>query len=94
MVSGTIRDFLGGLATDALIQQIDEALRLHYGIAGKQYFVVAVNDEGAPMTFFSPGQKLHDHTVRQFFDASKFQQVISRINSGVWKSASLPACRR
>ena len=63
-------------------QQIDEALRSHCGIAAKQYFVAAINDDGLPITFFSPGQKLHDNAIRQFFDASKFQQVMRRIESG------------
>ncbi|KAF4503882.1 hypothetical protein G6O67_008818 [Ophiocordyceps sinensis] len=62
--------------------QIDEALRSHCGIAAKQYFVAAITEEGIPMTFFSPGQKLHDNTIRQFFDANKFQQVMRRIDSG------------
>ena len=34
------------------------------------------------MTFFSPGQKLHDNTIRQFFDTNKFQQVMRKIDSG------------
>lgn len=72
-------------------QQIDEALRLHCGIAAKQYFVAAITEEGIPMTFFSPGQKLHDNTIRQFFDADKFQQVMRRIDSGPWKPTSLPS---
>ncbi|POR32148.1 Uncharacterized protein TPAR_07658 [Tolypocladium paradoxum] len=62
--------------------QIDEALRSHCGIAAKQYFVAAITEEGLPMTFFSPGQKLHDNTIRQFFDTNKFQQVMRRIDSG------------
>ncbi|KJZ72822.1 hypothetical protein HIM_07766 [Hirsutella minnesotensis 3608] len=62
--------------------QIDEALRSHCGIAAKQYFVAAITDDGLPMTFFSPGQKLHDNTIRQFFDANKFQHVMRRIDSG------------
>ncbi|ODA81218.1 hypothetical protein RJ55_04182 [Drechmeria coniospora] len=62
--------------------QIDEALRSHCGIAAKQYFVAAVTEDGLPMTFFSPGQKLHDNAIRQFFDATKFQQVMRKIESG------------
>ncbi|KAJ6444795.1 kinesin [Purpureocillium lavendulum] len=62
--------------------QIDEALRSHCGIAAKQYFVAAINDDGLPITFFSPGQKLNDTAMRQFFDANKFQQVMRRIESG------------
>ncbi|PHH76712.1 hypothetical protein CDD80_1309 [Ophiocordyceps camponoti-rufipedis] len=62
--------------------QIDEALRLHCGIAAKQYFVAAITDEGVPITFFSPGQKLHDATIHQFFDAPRFQHVMRRIESG------------
>ena len=72
--------------TDAVLtrerQQIDEALRSHCGIAAKQYFVAAINDDGLPITFFSPGQKLNDTAMRQFFDANKFQQVMRRIESG------------
>lgn len=64
------------------MQQIDEALRSHCGIAAKQYFVAAITEEGLPMTFFSPGQKLHDNSIRQFFDTNKFQQVMRRIDSG------------
>lgn len=70
-------------------QQIDEALRSHCGIAAKQYFVAAITEDGLPMTFFSPGQKLNDGTIRQFFDASKFQQVMKRIESG-WSPPPVP----
>ncbi|RCI16677.1 hypothetical protein L249_2962 [Ophiocordyceps polyrhachis-furcata BCC 54312] len=67
-------------------QQIDEALRLHCGIAAKQYFVAAINEDGIPMTFFSPGLKLHDSAISHFFDASKFQQVMRKIDSGACPS--------
>ncbi|KAG5976220.1 hypothetical protein E4U55_007424, partial [Claviceps digitariae] len=62
--------------------QIDEALRSHCGIAAKQYFVAAVSEDGKPMTFFSPGQKLNDAIIRQFFDGGKFQHVMARIETG------------
>ncbi|KAG5922871.1 hypothetical protein E4U42_005184 [Claviceps africana] len=63
-------------------QQIDEALRSHCGIAAKQYFVAAISEDGKPMTFFSPGQKLNDAILRQFFDAGRFQHVMARIETG------------
>ena len=34
------------------------------------------------MTFFSPGQRLNETVIRQFFDVAKFQQVMARIESG------------
>ncbi|KAG6012597.1 hypothetical protein E4U54_007427 [Claviceps lovelessii] len=63
-------------------QQIDEALRSHCGIAAKQYFVAAISEDGKPMTFFSPGQKLNDTIIRQFFDVARFQHVMARIETG------------
>ncbi|KAG6021053.1 hypothetical protein E4U41_002632 [Claviceps citrina] len=63
-------------------QQIDEALRSHCGIAAKQYFVAAISEDGKPMTFFSPGQKLNDAIIRQFFDVGRFQHVMARIETG------------
>jgi hypothetical protein len=39
-------------------------------------------DDGTPATFFSPGQKLQDSVVRQFFDTKKFQQVVSSLDTG------------
>jgi RNA polymerase-interacting CarD/CdnL/TRCF family regulator len=65
-----------------LLQQIDEALRSHCGIAAKQYFVAAISEDGKSMTFFSPSQKLNDVTIRQFFDMNKFQQVMARVDAG------------
>lgn len=65
-----------------MFQQIDEALRSHCGIAAKQYFVAAISEDGKPITFFSPGQKLNDMAIRQFFDMTKFQQVIARVDAG------------
>ncbi|KAI9167492.1 hypothetical protein HJFPF1_03620 [Paramyrothecium foliicola] len=62
--------------------QIDEALRSHCGIAAKQYFVAAIMEDGSPITFFSPGQRLHDAALRQFFDSKRFQQVVERIEMG------------
>jgi len=62
--------------------QIDEALRLHCGIAAKRYFVTAISEDGNIMTFISPGQKLHENVVCQFFDAQRFQQVMERIEMG------------
>ncbi|KHO00667.1 Ydr124wp-like protein [Metarhizium album ARSEF 1941] len=62
--------------------KIDEALRSHCGIAGKQYFVAVISEDGKPMTFFSPSQKLNDMTIRQFFDTSKFQHVMARVEAG------------
>ncbi|EFY91333.1 Ydr124wp-like protein [Metarhizium acridum CQMa 102] len=62
--------------------EIPEALRSHCGIAGKQYFVAVMSEDGKPMTFLSPSQKLHDITIRQFFDVGKFQQVMARVDSG------------
>ncbi|KAK3179416.1 hypothetical protein K4F52_009161 [Lecanicillium sp. MT-2017a] len=64
------------------LMQIDEALRGNCGIAGKNYFVAATGDDGSIMTFFSPGHKLSDHVIRQFFDMNKFQQVMSRLEAG------------
>ncbi|GAB0135833.1 hypothetical protein EsDP_00004156 [Epichloe bromicola] len=63
-------------------QQIDEALRSRCGIAAKQYFVAAISEDGKPMTFLSPGQKLNDAIIRQFFDVGKFQHVMARIEAG------------
>ncbi|KAG6006622.1 hypothetical protein E4U21_006844 [Claviceps maximensis] len=63
-------------------QQIDEALRSHCGIAAKQYFVAAIGEDGKPMTFFSPGQKLNDAIIRQFFDVGRFQNVMARVETG------------
>ncbi|CAH0043261.1 unnamed protein product [Clonostachys solani] len=60
---------------------IDTALRSHCGIWAKQYFVAVVMDDGTPATFFSPGQKLQDSVVRQFFDIKKFQQVVSSLDT-------------
>lgn len=68
--------------TNHALQQIDEALRGNCGIAGKNYFVAATGDDGSIMTFFSPGHKLSDHAIRQFFDMNKFQQVMSRLEAG------------
>ncbi|GAO14161.1 hypothetical protein UVI_02037560 [Ustilaginoidea virens] len=65
-----------------LAQQIDEALRSHCGIAAKQYFVAAISEDGKPMTFFSPGQKLNNAVIRQFFDMGRFQHVMARIDAG------------
>ncbi|PHH69538.1 hypothetical protein CDD82_7697 [Ophiocordyceps australis] len=62
--------------------QIDEALRSYCGIAGKHYFVATISEEGMPLTFFSPGHKLHENTIHQFFDENKFQQVIRRMETG------------
>ena len=63
-------------------QAIDTALRTHCGIWARQYFVAVILDDGTPATFFSPGQKLQDHVVSQFFDANKFQQAVSQANPG------------
>lgn len=57
-------------------QSIDTALRTHCGIWAKQYFVAVILEDGTPATFFSPGQKLADNVVRQFFDADKFQNAV------------------
>lgn len=59
-------------------QAIDTALRTHCGIWAKQYFVAVILEDGTPATFFSPGQKLQDHVVRQFFDSSKFQNAVAQ----------------
>ncbi|KAK0759692.1 hypothetical protein N5P37_007880 [Trichoderma harzianum] len=66
------------------LMQIDEALRTHCGIVAKHYFVAAINEDGASMTFFSPspGRGMTDNTIRQFFDASRYRQVMSRIDAG------------
>jgi hypothetical protein len=61
---------------------IDTALRTHCGIRAKQYFVAVLVEDGTPLTFFSPGQKLQDHVVRQFFDANKFQETVRSLDSG------------
>ncbi|KAK5988914.1 hypothetical protein PT974_10411 [Cladobotryum mycophilum] len=64
--------------------QIDEALRSHCGIAAKQYFVGAIMEDGSPMTFFSPspGQRLSEAAIRQFFDANRYRQVMARLDAG------------
>jgi hypothetical protein len=59
---------------------IDTALRSHCGIWAKQYFVAVLMDDGTPTTFFSPGQKLNDSTLHQFFNPQKFQQIASQID--------------
>lgn len=65
-------------------QSIDDALRTHCGIVAKHYFVTAITDEGATMTFVNPttGRGMSDNTIRQFFDATKYRQVMARIDSG------------
>lgn len=37
------------------------------------------------MTFFNPttGRGMSDSTIRQFFDATKYRQVMARIDSGL-----------
>ncbi|TFB00902.1 Uncharacterized protein CCMA1212_007293 [Trichoderma ghanense] len=66
------------------LMQIDEALRTHCGIVAKHYFVAAITEDGTSMTFFSPspGRGMTDNTIRQFFDASRYRQVMSRIDAG------------
>ncbi|KFA70924.1 hypothetical protein S40288_10187 [Stachybotrys chartarum IBT 40288] len=61
--------------------RIDEALKSRCGIIAKQYFIAAIKEDGELMTFFSPAQRLHEDTVRQFFDAATFQEVMVRIAS-------------
>jgi len=58
---------------------IDHALRTHCGISGKQYFVAVILEDGTPATFFSPGQKLNDNVVHQFFNPRKFQEVAGQL---------------
>ncbi|KAM0472670.1 hypothetical protein ACHAPX_008631 [Trichoderma viride] len=66
------------------LMSIDDALRTHCGIVAKHYFVTAITDEGATMTFVNPttGRGMSDNTIRQFFDATKYRQVMARIDSG------------
>ncbi|KAG5958474.1 hypothetical protein E4U57_001287 [Claviceps arundinis] len=68
-------------------QKIDEALRSYCGIAAQQYFVAAFGDDGKAVTFISPGhtgsQKLGDVVFQQFFDINRFQQVMTRLETGV-----------
>ncbi|KAF4123186.1 Protein of unknown function (DUF2841) [Geosmithia morbida] len=63
-------------------QAIDQALRSHCGISGKQYFVAVIREDGTPTTFFSPGQKLNDNVVHQFFNPRRFQEVTSHLDTG------------
>ena len=65
-----------------LAQAIDQALRSHCGISGKQYFVAVMLEDGTPTTFFSPGQKVNDTVVHQFFNPKKFQEVASHLDTG------------
>ncbi|KID89318.1 Ydr124wp-like protein [Metarhizium guizhouense ARSEF 977] len=65
---------------------IPEALRSQCGIAGKQYFVAVMSEDGEPITYLSPPQKLDAITIGQFFDKSKFQQVMARVHSGKMKT--------
>lgn len=48
----------------------------------RRYFVAGVADDGTPCTLISGGHKLQDSVIHQFFDASKFQQVMSRLETG------------
>ncbi|KAM3509080.1 hypothetical protein MY10362_000789 [Beauveria mimosiformis] len=64
------------------LSDIDEALRRHLGVPVRRYFVAASADDGTPCTLFSGGQKLPENVIAQFFDASKFQQVMSRLDAG------------
>jgi hypothetical protein len=49
---------------------------------GKQYFVAVILEDGTPATFFSPGQKLNDNVVHQFFNPRKFQEVAGQLDLG------------
>lgn len=64
------------------LQDIDEALRRHCGVPVRRYFVAAAPDDGTPCTFVSGGHKLPENVIAQFFDASKFQQVMNRLDAG------------
>lgn len=39
-------------------------------------------EDGTPATFFSPGQKLNDNVVHQFFNPRKFQEVAGQLDLG------------
>lgn len=67
-------------------QAIDNALRTHCGIWAKQYFVAVILEDGTPATFFSPGPKLQDHVVGQFFDSSKFQNAVTQLHMGKFQT--------
>jgi hypothetical protein len=67
------------------LMPIGEALRIYCGIDARLFFLAAYTGDGEPKTYLSPGQtgqRLHEDTVGQFFEASKFQQVAQRVESG------------
>ncbi|KAJ3490706.1 hypothetical protein NLG97_g5726 [Lecanicillium saksenae] len=61
---------------------IDEALRRQCGVPVRRYFIAAAADDGTPSTLVSGGHKLPEAVIAQFFDASKFQQVMHRVETG------------
>lgn len=44
--------------------------------------MAVILEDGTPATFLSPGQKLNDNVVHQFFNPRKFQEVAGQLELG------------